>query len=376
MKSVNRLKELLGRIRSRNRLRDLDNRKNLVSRGKNTFIDPGVIVDQPPSIKIGSHCVIRKGVVLRPEDGEIIIGDHCVINHYTIFHGKGGVYLGDWTVIGPHCGFYAQNHTYERFDIPISQQNNVGKGIYLMGDNWIGSHSVICDDVTLGKGAIVGANSTVTKSVPMGSIVMGSPARVVKKRHTGSWDFNKAERATLSSQMPSEIRAHVEMRGQCIREMIDSDDKILDVGCGEGIITANLAEKCPSIIGCDYSLEALRTAVERYRPIPFIYSNSTALRFDGESFTKVVLSDVAEHLLPQQFVNTLKEIRRVLIRDGVLILTTPLTSQGAQGSTYAHIYEYSRDEVESLLRSMFGHVELVDVSLGVFVCRKDLSEKV
>jgi acetyltransferase-like isoleucine patch superfamily enzyme/ubiquinone/menaquinone biosynthesis C-methylase UbiE len=370
MKSVNRLKELLGRMRSRNRLRDLDNRKNLVSRGKNTFIDPGVIVDQPPSIKIGSQCVIRKGVVLRPEDGEIIIGDHCVINHYTVFHGKGGVYLGDWTVIGPHCGFYAQNHSYERFDIPISQQKNVGKGIYLMGDNWIGSHSVICDDVTLGKGAIVGANSTVTKSVPMGSIVMGSPARVVKKRYTGSWDFNKVERATLSSQMPSEIRTHVERRGQRIREMIVSDDKVLDVGCGEGIITAILAEKCPSIIGCDYSLEALRMAKEKYQHITFMYSNSTTLRFDDESFTKAVLSDVAEHLLPQQFVKTLKEIRRVLVEDGILILTTPLTSRGTHCSTYAHIYEYSRDEVESILLNMFSHVELLDVNFGVFVCRK------
>lgn len=344
-----------------------------MSYGCNTFIDPDVIVDQPYSIKIGSHCVIRKGVVLRPEDGEIIIGNHCVINHYTVLHGKGGIYLGDWTVMGPHCGFYAQNHTYERFDIPIAQQENVGKGIYLMGDNWIGSHSVICDDVTLGKGTIVGANSTVTQSVPLGSIVMGSPACVVKKRYEGSWDFNKTERAILSSEMPLEIRAHVEKRGQRIKEMVGSNDKVLDVGCGEGIITGILAEKCPSIIGCDYSLEALRTAVEKYHPTPFIYSNSTALRFDDESFTKVVLSDVAEHLLPQQFVNTLKEIRRVLVKNGVLILTTPLTSQGTQSSTYAHIYEYSRDEVESLLRNIFGHVELVDVSLGVFVCRKGLS---
>lgn len=92
MNSMNKLRSLFGLIRSKNRFRDLNNRKNLLNCGHNTIIDPEVIVDQPHSVKIGAH---------------------CVINHYTIFHGKGGIYLGDWTVIGPHCGFYAQNHSYE-----------------------------------------------------------------------------------------------------------------------------------------------------------------------------------------------------------------------------------------------------------------------
>lgn len=54
--------------------------------GPGTFVDPDVIIDSPKSIKIGSNCTIRKGVVLRPEGGEIIIGDNCVINYYCTFH--------------------------------------------------------------------------------------------------------------------------------------------------------------------------------------------------------------------------------------------------------------------------------------------------
>ncbi len=370
MNLINSLKTLFGPLRSKGKFRDLNNRKNLLIYGHNTLIDPEVVVDHPRSVKIGAHCIIRKGVVLRPEDGEIIIGDHCVINHYTIFHGKGGIYVGDWTVIGPHCGFYAQNHSYEKFDLPITQQKNVGKGIYLMGDNWLGSHSVICDDVTLGKGAIVGANSTVTKSVPLGCIAVGSPAYVAKKRYTGSWDFTKAERASISAEMPLDIRSHVERRGQLLREMVLPNDRILDVGCGEGIIAGILGDKCESIIGCDYSLEALCLAEERYKNIKFFYSNCTSLRFNDDSFTKVLLSDVAEHLLPQQFVNTLKEIRRVLTKDGVLILTTPLTHRGSNCSTYAHIYEYSKDELESVLGCIFSSVYLVDMDLGIFTCSK------
>jgi len=163
---------------------------------------------------------------------------------------------------------------------------------------------------------------------------------------------------------------HVEKRGQLIRELLVPNDKVLDVGCGEGIITAMLAEKCLTIVGCDYSLEAIHVAKQRYPEIDFVYSNSTNLRFESKQFTKVVLSDVAEHLLPRQFEKTLREIRRVLVEGGKLILTSPLTGHGKRASTYSHIYEYSRVEMESVLSGIFDEVRLVDDYYGLFVSRK------
>ena len=74
-------------------------------------------------------------MVLRPETGCIAIGSNVVINHYTVIHAKGGVEIGDWSVIAPHCGFFAQNHSFDSFDMPITKQPNVGRGITLMGDN-------------------------------------------------------------------------------------------------------------------------------------------------------------------------------------------------------------------------------------------------
>lgn len=352
-----------------NYFRNLHNENIAFKCGPGTFIDPDVIIDSPTSVKIGSNCVIRKGVVLRPERGEIVIGDNCVINHYCVFHGKGGIYLGDWTIVAPHCGFYAQNHTYERFDIPITKHPNVGKGIYLMGDNWIGGHSVICDDVTIGKGAVIGANSTVTKSVPMASIAVGSPARVIKKRHSGGWDFHKVERAA-SEGMPRDIYEHVRKRGQLIQQLINGEDIILDLGCGEGIITAVLAEKCDRVIGCDYSTETVNIAKERHPDIEFMYSNSTNLTFNNESFTKVIISDVAEHLMPVQFIKTLAETNRVLRRCGGLILATPVTGRRKNTSTYAHIYEYSESEIREILDTWFYKVEFINKQFGIFIARK------
>lgn len=67
-------------------------------------------------------------------------------------------------------------------------------------DVWIGSHAVVMMGVKIGDGAVIGANSTVTKDVPPYAIVAGSPAKVVRYRFKAEtierllasqwWDLN------------------------------------------------------------------------------------------------------------------------------------------------------------------------------------------
>jgi ubiquinone/menaquinone biosynthesis C-methylase UbiE len=185
------------------------------------------------------------------------------------------------------------------------------------------------------------------------------------------WNFQKAERAS-SEEMPIEIRDHVTKRGQLIKNLVSADDTILDVGCGEGIITAILATKNKYIIGCDYAQEALSKAKKKHPHIEFLYSNSTNLRFKNEIFSKVVFSDLAEHLMPVQFIKSLNEIRRVLRKGGTLILTTPLTGRGEKTSTYSHIYEYSEVEIKKILSNIFSSdIKLIDKEFGIFLVRKE-----
>ncbi len=354
--------------KNRGVFKDLFNRLVTLEYGAGSFIDPDVVIDAPDKIHIGSNTIIRKGVVLRPEGGEIQIGNNCVINHYSVFHGKGGIYIGDWCIIAPHCGFYAQNHSFDRFDIPITRQPNIGKGIYLMGDNWIGGHSVICDDVTLGKGTVIGANSTVTGSIPMATVAVGSPARVIKNRFEEKFVFEHRERAT-HDDMPENIIRYVQERGQIISSMIDSNDVVIDIGCGEGIITSKIAEKTQNITGCDYSDDSIKEAKTRYPNIKFVQSNVTSLKFKENYFTKVIFTEVAEHLLPVQLVKAMEEITRVLRFDGTLLLTTPLTGMGYKTSNYSHIYEYSLNEMTALLGNYFSEVRFLNPTFGLFLAK-------
>lgn len=60
--------------------------------------------------------------------------------------------------------------------------------VTIKDDVWIGTRAIILPGITVGKGAIIGAGSVVTKDVPDYAIVGGAPARVLKYRLTESDD--------------------------------------------------------------------------------------------------------------------------------------------------------------------------------------------
>ena len=56
------------------------------------------------------------------------------------------------------------------------------RGTIIMEDDcWIGACAVIMPNITIGKGSIVGAGAVVTKNVPPYSVVVGVPAKVIRK---------------------------------------------------------------------------------------------------------------------------------------------------------------------------------------------------
>lgn len=54
--------------------------------------------------------------------------------------------------------------------------------VYIEEDAFIGCNTTICNSVTIGKGAIIGAGSIVTKDVPPYQVWAGNPARYIKDR--------------------------------------------------------------------------------------------------------------------------------------------------------------------------------------------------
>ncbi|MFA6925324.1 MAG: class I SAM-dependent methyltransferase [Bacteroidales bacterium] len=85
----------------------------------------------------------------------------------------------------------------------------------------------------------------------------------------------------------------------------DDTNNILDVGCGNGIITNMLAEKF-SVVGVDRSKKALS-----YLKTKTILASSDNIPVENESFDLVFSSELLEHLEDETFYKTIEELKRI-----------------------------------------------------------------
>jgi maltose O-acetyltransferase len=91
--------------------------------------------------------------------------------------------IGDNVMMGPEVIIYNKNHNFSRTDIPMIEQGMTDSLKTIIEDDvWIGRRVIILPGKTIGKGAVIGAGSVVTKNVPQFAIVAGNPATIKKYR--------------------------------------------------------------------------------------------------------------------------------------------------------------------------------------------------
>ena len=96
-----------------------------------------------------------------------------------IFLDVNTIRFGDDVMVGPRVSFFTAGHPTD----PMIRQEQLefGLAINVQDNVWIGGNSTILPGVTIGKNAIVGAGSVVTKDVPANTIVAGNPAQVIRE---------------------------------------------------------------------------------------------------------------------------------------------------------------------------------------------------
>ena len=127
--------------------------------------------------RCGKNVAIGFGTVFLYRDIEI--GDNVLIGNFNTVHYCD---FGSYVVIADGCRFLSGSkyHNFDRVDIPMALQGGRLRRITIGDDSWIGANAVIMDDV--GEGAVVGAGAVVAKSAEPYTVVVGNPARVIKRR--------------------------------------------------------------------------------------------------------------------------------------------------------------------------------------------------
>lgn len=142
-------------------------------------------------IVFGDRCTVGRFATIRPtnvlidEPGEgLKMGNHSSIGAYSYIGCSGYIEIGNNVIVGPRINLQAENHKFDRGDIPIKQQGIERSFIKIEDNCWIGSNTSILSGVTVGTGSVIAAGSVVTKDVPPNSIVAGVPAKFIKPRVT------------------------------------------------------------------------------------------------------------------------------------------------------------------------------------------------
>ena len=144
--------------------------------------DGRVHVSGTANIKLGKRCRLGMEVELRTvEAGHIQIGEDTRLNRGCTLTSYAQIRIDDFTIIGEFVSIRDANHGLKRGE-PMRYQPHTCEPILVGRDVWIGRGSCILPGVTIGEGAVIGANSVVTRDVPDFAIAAGVPAKVINTR--------------------------------------------------------------------------------------------------------------------------------------------------------------------------------------------------
>ena len=123
--------------------------------------------------QIGENSIVYNQLtVVRPKN--VKIGKNVTVMNGALMMSAGGITLEDNVLIAANVQLISNNHDpYDRYVITC-------KPILIKEGAWVGAGATILPGVTVGKHAIIGANSVVSKNIPDYAVAVGCPAKVIK----------------------------------------------------------------------------------------------------------------------------------------------------------------------------------------------------
>ena len=117
-------------------------------------------------------------------EAQINIGNDVVISRGVHIVAFSAVDIGAGSMIGEYASIRDANHDYAApgESMPLRQAGHQARPIHIGTNVWIGRGAVILAGVSIGDGAVVGANAVVTRSIAPGEVVGGVPARPLARQ--------------------------------------------------------------------------------------------------------------------------------------------------------------------------------------------------
>jgi acetyltransferase-like isoleucine patch superfamily enzyme len=146
------------------------------------------------AIVLGKHTHVRGELFTFAHGGQITIGDYCYVGENTRIWSAKRIHIGNHVLISHNVNIFdSDTHPIDdpvarrqQFQAIITTGHPVEldlreEPVVIEDDALIACQCVILKGVTIGRAAVVGAGSVVTKDVPPYTLVAGNPARIIRK---------------------------------------------------------------------------------------------------------------------------------------------------------------------------------------------------
>lgn len=168
-------------------------RSKLIDRRIRYFNFPIIIkgkkfIDFGNSLTAGYYCRFE----VFPNDNNtrkrLIFGDNIQLNDFVHISAVDHVEIGDGCLFASHI--YISDNTHGRYEggdndscplMPPEYREYITAPVKIGKNVWIGEGVMILPGVTIGEGCVIGAHSVVNKSVEPNTMVVGAPAKAIKR---------------------------------------------------------------------------------------------------------------------------------------------------------------------------------------------------
>lgn len=161
--------------------------------GEDIVLGDGVVLDDyclvdargagEQGIRIGDRVIVNRNVYIQAKVGHISIGRDTNIGSFSQIVSQGPIEIGENVSIAGNVIIAGGRYQVETDDDGAEAKKRFTAGAIRIGSNArLGIRSVILDGVTIGRNAIIAPGSVVMNDVDEGTVVMGSPARPLRRR--------------------------------------------------------------------------------------------------------------------------------------------------------------------------------------------------
>lgn len=160
----------------------------------------------------------------------------------------------------------------------------------------------------------------------------------------------------LELELARNVQSRRQLADDVIAPFLDPRSRVLDFGCGIGILASHMADRCAHVTGVDISCGAIACGKVLFPKPNLGFASVARGQIAGvadQSMDLVTAIAVMQHMDDVALASTLQEIHRVLVPGGMALCHVPLT-ESSVATPHATQHQDRRNPVTRLLQRRYG----------------------